>query len=77
MSDDPKEWFYPVKTPTVTLVLNDTQIDIAVSLNTAIMALHEAVKITVRVGWPDYTEPLRAALDILLVQYSEITKEEK
>lgn len=57
-------------------MLNDTQIDIAVRLNTAIMSLHEAIKITVKVGWPDYTEPLRSALNILLVQYSAITKEE-
>ena len=58
-------------------MLNDTQIEVAVRLNTAIMALHEAIKITIRVGWPDYTEELREALNILINTHKQITKEEQ
>lgn len=58
-------------------MLNDTQIDVAVRLNTAIMALHEAIKITIKIGWPDYTEELRKPLEQLLETYKSITKVEQ
>lgn len=58
-------------------MMNDTQISVAVRLNTAIMALHEAILITVKVGWPDYTEELRRALHLVMDTHESITKEEK
>lgn len=57
-------------------MLTDTQIEIAVRLNTAMLALHEAIKVTVGVGWPDYTEELREALERVRATYRSITKEE-
>ena len=58
-------------------MLNDTQIEVAVRLNTAMLALHEAIKVTVRVGWPDYTEELRAALNLVINTHKQITTEEQ
>src|SRR5262245_1769372 len=58
-------------------MLTDAQIAVAVRLNTAIMALHEATKLTIQYGWPDYTEELRQALNILLATHKAVTEEEK
>jgi hypothetical protein len=55
--------------------MTDAQIAVAVRLNTAMLALHEAIKLTVQYGWPNATLELRQVLEQLIATHKEITEE--
>jgi len=57
-------------------MMTDAQIAVAVRLNTAMLALHEAIKLTVQYGWPNATLELRQALEQLLATHKQISEPE-